>query len=97
MGIRSRWWRGWAGWVEAVEPKRWTWSLECAELWEYPPCMPLTRWLIWTLLFCAATFAWVVYFEHGHESPHFQEGAVREFERLSTVCQHWMVKLRSMR
>ncbi len=23
MGIRSRWWRGWAGWVEAGWVERW--------------------------------------------------------------------------
>jgi hypothetical protein len=40
----------------------------------------LVRWLLWLLLFVAATFCWIVLIEHGPEN--FAEGAAIELENI---------------
>lgn len=61
------------------------------------PPMHLRRWFLWSLLYAATTFAWIVVFEHGYRQPHFSEGAAREFTRLRTTVHHWIATLRHSR
>jgi hypothetical protein len=39
----------------------------------------------WTLAFVAATFCWMVLFQHGFNLAAFQQGAGQEWERILTL------------
>jgi hypothetical protein len=55
--------------------------------------MHIPRWFIWLLIYAAATFAWIVFFEHGREN--FREGARQEWDRLWNTASDWIVKVRA--
>jgi len=55
--------------------------------------MHIPRWFIWLLLYAAATFAWIVFFEHGQQN--FREGARLEWDRLWNAAGEWMTKVRT--
>ena len=45
--------------------------------------MGLIRFIFWFAVFVAATFAWIVLFEHGFSN--FREGAKIEFEKVKQI------------
>jgi hypothetical protein len=57
--------------------------------------MHIPRWLIWLLLYAAATFAWIVYFEYGHEENQFWAGAKSEWARMWNAVSGWVQSLRT--
>ena len=57
--------------------------------------MHIPRWLIWLLLYAAATFAWIVYFEYGHEESRFRAGAKSEWDRMWNAVSGWVQSLRT--
>ena len=56
--------------------------------------MHIPRWFIWLLLYAAATFAWMVFFEHGAGEERFRLGAKSEWERLWNSTGEWLAKVR---
>lgn len=59
----------------------------------FPNSMHIPRWFIWLLLYAAATFAWIVFFEHGQDN--FREGARREWDRLWNAATEWISRVRT--
>ena len=57
--------------------------------------MHIPRWFIWLLLYAAAIFAWIVFFEHGAGEARFREGAKVEWDRLWNTAQEWIGKART--
>jgi hypothetical protein len=57
--------------------------------------MHIPRWFLWLLLYAAATFAWIVFFEHGGEKEHFRQGAQQEWDRLWNAARDWIHKPRT--
>jgi len=53
--------------------------------------MRFPRWLFLLLLYSAAVFAWVVFFEHGPGWERFQKGADVEVERAWETVRAWWV------
>jgi hypothetical protein len=49
------------------------------------PHMRLLRKVFWILAFLAATFCWMVLFQHGFSLPAFQKGAAEEWARLTQM------------
>lgn len=56
--------------------------------------MHIPRWFIWLLLYAAATFCWIVYFEHGANAERFKSGAEQEWNRVWNAVRDWTSKLR---
>ena len=57
--------------------------------------MHIPRWFIWLLLYAAATFAWIVYLEHGPGREQFKQGTEQEWNRLWNSARDWAGKLRA--
>lgn len=51
--------------------------------------MQIPRWFIWLLLYAAATFSWIVFFEHGAGQERFRRGAGKEWNRVWNGVQEW--------
>ena len=56
--------------------------------------MHIPRWFIWLLLYAAATFAWIVYFEHGAGEARYKAGVQKEWDRLWNGARDWIEGLR---
>jgi hypothetical protein len=52
--------------------------------------MHIPRWFIWLLLYAAATFAWIVYFEYGHDEQAYRAGAQTEWDRIWNTVSGWV-------
>ncbi len=57
--------------------------------------MHIPRWFIWLLIYAAAVFAWVVFFEHGAGEERFRQGARQEWERVWNAASEWLAKVRA--
>ncbi len=53
--------------------------------------MRIPRWLFWLVLYGAATFGWMVYFEHGPGWERFWAGARAEVGRGWGGLERWAV------
>jgi hypothetical protein len=51
--------------------------------------MHIPRWLIWLILYAAATFCWIVFFEHGASGEKFRDGAQKEWHRVWNAVRDW--------
>ncbi len=56
--------------------------------------MHIPRWFIWLLLYAAATFAWIVFFEYGPGEEPFRVGAKKEWDRVWNAANDWLGKPR---
>jgi hypothetical protein len=56
--------------------------------------MHIPRWFIWLLLYAAATFAWIVFFEHGAVGERYRDGARYEWDRLWNAGSEWIGRIR---
>jgi hypothetical protein len=56
--------------------------------------MHIPRWFIWLLLFAAATFCWIVFFEYGTGEERFRHGAEKEWARMWIAVREWLGSLR---
>lgn len=56
--------------------------------------MHIPRWFIWLLIYAAATFAWIVFFEHGAGEERFRQGARHEWDRLWNTVSQWVGRIR---
>lgn len=56
--------------------------------------MHIPRWFLWLLLYAAAVFSWIVYFEHGAGGAQFRQGVVEEWSRIWKALQGWTSHIR---
>lgn len=56
--------------------------------------MHIPRWFIWLLLYAAAIFAWIVFFEHGAGGERYRQGARHEWDRLWNTVSQWVGSFR---
>jgi hypothetical protein len=49
--------------------------------------MRLVRRVFWSFAFLAATFCWMVLFQHGFTPGAFQKGALQEWQRLTQLLR----------
>ncbi len=56
--------------------------------------MHIPRWFIWLLLYASATFAWIVFFEHGPGEEPLRQGAKIEWDRVWNAANDWLGKQR---
>ena len=54
---------------------------------QIPPGMRLISKILWLLAFLAATFCWMVLFEHGFTMKGFSQGVRQEWQALQTLVQ----------
>ena len=57
--------------------------------------MHIPRWFIWLFLYAAATFAWIVLFEHGAGEAQYRKGARTEWDRVWNGANDWLNKVRA--
>lgn len=53
------------------------------------PSMRIPGWFLWPLLYAAATFSWIVFFEHGPGKDRFVNGAQLEITRAWDGIRGW--------
>ena len=58
--------------------------------------MHIPRWFIWLLLYAAATFSWIVFFEHGAGEARFRQGAEKEWARIRVAAGEWCDRIRGL-
>jgi len=56
--------------------------------------MRIPRWLIWLLLYAAATFGWIVFFEYGAAGQHYRHGVEKEWNRIWNTVRDWVSRVR---
>jgi hypothetical protein len=54
------------------------------------PDMHIPRWFLWLLLYAAAIFAWIVFFEHGPGEENLTRGAQSEWQRIWKAVNGWL-------